>query len=144
MGDVEPKKQALAKAKSDLAAAESSLKEKQDALATVEQNLQELADKQDATMAEKKRLQEESDLCTGRLENAGKLTTALGSEKVRWKENVEILNGQINECVGSVFLAAAFIGYLSPFDMTFREKITKRWVEQCKEIGIPVSDSFSL
>ena len=98
-------------AKSDLAAAEAGLKEKQDALAAVEQKLKELEEKQNATLAEKKRLQEESDLCTGRLERAGKLTAALGSEKIRWKENVGILNEQINDCVGSVFLAAAFIGY---------------------------------
>lgn len=110
----------------------------------MEQNLKELSDKQDATLAEKKRLQEESDLCTGRLERAGKLTAALGSEKVRWKESVDVLNKDINECVGSVFLAAAFIGYLSPFDMTFREKITKNWVVQCQENSIPVSDKFSL
>jgi len=142
--DVEPKKAALAGAKASLASAQASLKEKQDALGAVEAKLNELEEKQSFTLGEKKRLQDESDLCTGRLDRAGKLTAALASEKIRWTENVAKLNEQINECVGSVFLAAAFIGYLSPFDSTFREKITTRWVQQCQELKIPVSEKFSL
>ena len=142
--DVEPKKAALKAAKDTLHAAQASLKEKQDALAGVEAKLKELEDKQNATLAQKKALQEESDLCTGRMERAGKLTNALGSEKIRWKENVAKLTDAINECVGSVFLAAAFIGYLAPFDGSFREKITQGWVTKCQEYNIPVAPIFSL
>merc|ERR1719305_812703 len=110
--DVEPKKAKLQNAKDSLAAAQASLKEKQDALQAVEDKLAELEKKQNDTLNEKQRLADENELCTNRSDRAAKLTNALGSEKIRWGESVTKLNNDIKECVGSVFLASAFLGYL--------------------------------
>merc|ERR1712166_627749 len=142
--DVEPKKAALKGAKDSLSAAQSSLKEKQDALQDVENKLNELEEKQNATLAEKQRLSDENELCTSRSARAGKLTNALGSEKIRWDESVTKLNEDIKQCVGSVFLASAFLGYLGAFDSSFRDQITAQWVEQANELGIPCCEHFSL
>jgi len=45
---------------------------------------------------------------------------------------------------GDVFLAAAFIAYCGPFTTGFRKESITRWVEQCAEMEIPSSPTFSL
>jgi dynein heavy chain len=44
----------------------------------------------DESVAEKQRLEKQMSLTTARLKRAGKLTTALGDEKIRWEENVRV------------------------------------------------------
>jgi len=142
--EVEPKKKKLKAAKETLAVAKDSLAEKQSALAEVEAKLTELEEKQNVTLAEKKKLEDESDLCQSRMVRAAKLTTALGSEKIRWGDSVSDFDCQIEQSVGSVFLASAFVAYLGAFDTSFREKITTAWILRCQEKLIPVPDLFSL
>ena len=68
----------------------SNLKEKQDKLATVEQKIAELQKAYDDSVGEKQHLQHTMALTTARLKRAGKLTTALADEKIRWGETVEV------------------------------------------------------
>lgn len=92
----------------------------------------------------KERLEAEIELCRQRLGRAEKLTSGLGSEHERWKENVHILDQRIRQLVGDVFVAAACISYYGPFTGVFREKLVSKWVEQCLAMEIPVSEKFNL
>ena len=87
---VEPKRQKLAAAESELAVVMATLKEKQDKLAAVEAQIAELQKMYDDSVAEKQRLEKQMSLTTARLKRAGKLTSALGDEKVRWEQNVKV------------------------------------------------------
>ena len=46
--------------------------------------------------------------------------------------------------VGDVFVAAACISYYGPFTGTFRQKLVWKWVDHCKELGIPVTDRYNM
>ena len=46
--------------------------------------------------------------------------------------------------MGDVFVAAACISYYGPFTGVFRDKLVAKWVDQCKELGIPVSERYDM
>ena len=70
-----------------------TLKEKQAKLAGVEAQIAELQKMYDDSVSEKKHLEKNMSLTTARLKRAGKLTTALADEKVRWDESVIVSVG---------------------------------------------------
>ena len=45
---------------------------------------------------------------------------------------------------GDVFMAAAFISYLGAFTGAYRDKLLESWTGRCKDLGIPVSQPYSL
>lgn len=70
----------------------ATLKEKQDSLAAVEAKIAELQKTYDNSVAEKQGLERNIAQTAGRLKRAGKLTTALSDEQVRWDQNVKVSN----------------------------------------------------
>ena len=68
----------------------ANLKEKQDKLAQVEQQIATLQKSYDDSVAEKQRLEKQMSLTNARLKRAGKLTTALSDEQVRWDKSVAV------------------------------------------------------
>ena len=103
--------------------AEAKLKVVMDALAEKEATLAEVTAKVEALQAqlkeaqdESERLQAEAKLTEDRLQRAGILTGALGDEKVRWTETVEVYKNQITLLVGDVFLSASCVSYFGAFD----------------------------
>ena len=92
---VEPKKklvdqmdQELKRAQAELNAKTEKLREEMKKVEDLERAYTEVKDKKD-------KLEHEIELCRLRLIRAEKLTTGLGSEHERWKENVEILDQRI-------------------------------------------------
>jgi len=55
----------------------------------------------------------------------------LKDEGIRWAETVVVMNVQIDELVGNVFLSAACISYYGAFTGTYREALVKKWVQSC-------------
>lgn len=43
------------------------------------------------------------------------LTTGLGDEKVRWQENVAMLDNALENVIGDVLVSSGFVAYLGPF-----------------------------
>jgi hypothetical protein len=60
-------------------------------------------------------LDAQSDLCGKRLGRAGKLTSLLGDELVRWGTAADELAGRLELLVGDAFMAAAVVNYLGAF-----------------------------
>ena len=51
---------------------------------------------------------------------------------------------EIGNVVGNVFVAAACVAYFGAFTSLYRNELISSWIQRCKELGIPVSDEFSL
>jgi len=68
----------------------SMLREKQAKLADVEAKIAELQKTYDDSITEKQKLERNIATTASRLKRAGKLTTALGDEQVRWGETVDV------------------------------------------------------
>ena len=80
----------LLAAESELAEIMATLKEKQDKLQEVMDKIAELQKSYDDSVSEKGQLENTMKLTEARLKRAGKLTSALGDEKVRWDESVKV------------------------------------------------------
>ena len=119
--NTEPKRQAVEKAKIDLAEA-TETKEKMNAL------VKELQDKLDvlmkaytAAMDKKKAAEDEAARCERRLSLANRLVSALGSEKGRWFDAIDRLTQELTVVHGDVLLSSAFVSYVGPFNKQFRD-----------------------
>eukprot|EP00736_Rhodelphis_marinus_P004047 Rmarinus@m.11564 len=141
---VEPKRQALKEAESEVASMQQMLAEKQASLAEVEARVAQLEAKFEAAKAKSASLEEESKQTKLRLERAETLVNGLSGEQKRWREGVEALEGQRENLVGSVLLSAACVAYLGPFTFGYRQDLMGNWVARCMDLGVPVSQDFSL
>merc|ERR1719428_1548175 len=142
--EVEPKKQKLAELNTELNSANAALKEKQDALKKVLDQVAGLEKQLNDTISEKDRLIKEAATCEARLERAGILTVGLKDEGIRWKHTVDDIGIQINNLTGDVFLSSAAISYYGPFTGQYRTEIVDAWLAKVKENNIPCGDSFDL
>ncbi|KAI9095538.1 hypothetical protein DFS34DRAFT_182154 [Phlyctochytrium arcticum] len=142
--EVQPKRRRLEEAQAVLETTQAKLAEKTAALQQVESQLEKLKQKYEESVASKRELADKMEETTRRLGRAGKLTTALADEQIRWAESVERYNQQIDDLVGNIFLAAACVAYYGAFTSTFRRELVQEWIKKCQEIGIPVSDNFNL
>ena len=54
---------------------------------------------------------------------------------------------EVSTCLvlaGNIFLAAACISYVGPFTGVYRDRLVQAWQQQCQQLGVPVSQPFSL
>lgn len=87
---VEPKIKRKEEAEAELKEIMKVLKAKQKELANVEAKIQALRDNLEQKEKEFKIVQDSVDLTYARLNRAGRLTSALSEEEVRWKETVKV------------------------------------------------------
>ncbi|RHY84261.1 hypothetical protein DYB26_001855, partial [Aphanomyces astaci] len=141
--EVGPKRDRLNQMNAVLQDANGKLATKQAELNAVITRVRGLQAQCDFVVAEKKRLIMESDLTRERLKRAEKLTVGLADELIRWKASMEAMVKDEVNLVGDVFLSAASISYLGPFDCTFRAKLTKLWLLECNQL-LPCTANYSL
>ena len=142
--EVEPKKKRLEEMNAQLNAAEADLKEKQDQLQEVLDKVNALQEQCDRTVAEKERLAHEAQLTKNRLTRAGKLTSGLADEQVRWKASVKDFDAEIRDLTGDVLLAAGCVSYYGAFTGKYRERMVEEWLADVHARKIPASKHFSL
>ncbi|VDO03290.1 unnamed protein product [Rodentolepis nana] len=142
---VAPKKLKLEEAERELMENMAALKRTQASLKAVEDKLEELHENLDNVQAEKKRLEDEVELCGLKLVRAKKLIGGLGGEKDRWYREAERLQKVYDNLTGDVLLSAGVIAYLGPFTSVYREACIADWVKVCNsQSGITCSSQFSL
>ena len=142
--EVEPKRQRLEAAQNELAIVTSELQKKEEELRNVEDKIEQLKAAFNDSLAEKERLEFTMAQTAARLERAGRLTTALADEQIRWDENVTQYNAELGNVVGDVFIAAACVAYFGAFTSSYRIELVDSWITKCKELQISVSDNLSL
>lgn len=142
--DIEPKIRKRDAAESELKQVLAVLKQKQNQLAEVEAKIQMLKDDLDKKQKEMQDIQDRYDLNSVRLNRAGRLTSALSDEEVRWRETVKELNEELFAVPGDVLVASACIAYLGAFSIDYRKRMSSEWIEACKRLNIPSSEQFDL
>jgi len=141
---VEPKRAALAEAEASLAKTMAALKKKQDGLKVLTDKIAVLQKQFKDSVEEKQSLEDQADLTKGRLIRAGQLQSSLGSEKVRWAEQVKMFDQELVDVIGNVFLGAACVAYFGAFTNIYREQLVKGWSDKCMELNIPRTDGKGL
>lgn len=87
-------------------------------------------------------IQDNVDLTLGRLNRAGRLTSALCDEEVRWGQIVKDLTAELWAIPGDVLIASAYVAYLGAFPVQYRKELTSNWAVKCKSLKIPSSPQF--
>lgn len=87
-------------------------------------------------------IQDNVDLTMGRLNRAGRLTSALGDEEVRWGQIVRDLTAELFTIPGDVIMASAYVAYIGAFPVQYRKQLALIWAAECKRLKIPSSKTF--
>ncbi|XP_033702631.1 dynein axonemal heavy chain 9 [Tursiops truncatus] len=137
--DVEPKRQALSKATSDLAAAQEKLVAVKAKIAHLNENLAKLTAKFEKATADKLKCQQEAEATAGTISLANRLVGGLASENVRWTEAVQNFKQQERKLCGDVLLTAAFISYLGFFTKKYRQSLMDgTWRPYLNQLQVPI------
>ncbi|ELK12575.1 Dynein heavy chain 11, axonemal [Pteropus alecto] len=125
--DVEPKRQALAQANLELAAATEKLEGIRKKLEDLDRNLSRLTASFEKAIAKKVQCQEES-------------------EKVRWGQSIKSFETQEKTLCGDVLLTAAFVSYVGSFTQQYRQELVDcKWVPFLQQkVSIPITEGLDL
>ncbi len=141
---VEPLHDSLKKAKSDLDEMEEMLRQKQEELRIVEDNVRMLNQKMEETNAEAVDLKNRTEQSERRLKTAQKLTVSLADEYNRWTLSVADIDKQIFNLPGNIFLASAAIVYYGAFVASYRKEMFDSWVKECIDSGLSLSENTAI
>ncbi|OQR83181.1 sporangia induced dynein heavy chain [Achlya hypogyna] len=136
---VEPKKQALALAQTELDATMEILRSAQAGLKQVTDRLAELEASYNAAIAKKEELAAKVIQCQVQLSNADKLIGGLGGEEARWKATVAQLHEDYTNLTGDVLVSAGTISYLGAFTAEFRDELVSSWHTALQTYEVPHS-----
>ncbi|XP_040604816.1 dynein heavy chain 9, axonemal isoform X6 [Mesocricetus auratus] len=143
--DVEPKRQALNKATSDLAAAQEKLAAIKAKITYLNENLAKLTAKFEKATAEKLKCQQEAEVTAGTISLANRLVGGLASENIRWAEAVQNFKQQERTLCGDILLTTAFISYLGFFTKKYRKSLMDgTWKPYLSQLKVPIPTTSTL
>uniref|UniRef100_A0A8C4WLB8 Dynein axonemal heavy chain 10 n=1 Tax=Gopherus evgoodei TaxID=1825980 RepID=A0A8C4WLB8_9SAUR len=143
--EIRPKREKVARLERNYYLSKRDLEKIQTELTTIQRELKALGDKYEAAIREKQQLQEEAEIMERRLIAADKLISGLGSENIRWTNDLEELKMRKVKLLGDCLLCAAFLSYEGAFNWDFRnEMIYHEWQEDIQSREIPLSQPFRL
>merc|ERR1719482_2362723 len=106
-------------------------------VAEVQAQVAKLNTEKNAAVAEKERVEAEAEACLAKLALAERLVNGLADEYIRWQATVKDLKVMATSYIGDCLLASAFVGYISPFNSSFRTMLNTLWLDEIKNRGIP-------
>ncbi|XP_006863495.1 PREDICTED: dynein heavy chain 9, axonemal [Chrysochloris asiatica] len=137
--DVEPKRQALSNATSDLTTAQEKLATIKVKISHLNENLAKLTAKFEKATAEKLKCQQEAEVTAGTISLANRLVGGLASENVRWAEAVQNFKQQERTLCGDILLITAFISYLGFFTKKYRQSLMDgTWRPYLSQLKVPI------
>lgn len=143
--EIKPKREKVARLERNYHLSKRELEKIEKEVKALDEELKNLGEKYDAAMRERASLQEEAEIMERRLIAADKLISGLGSEKIRWTEDLEELKRQRVRLLGDCLLASAFLSYLGAFTWDFRRDMFRgEWEKDVLSREIPVSQPFKL
>ncbi|XP_053409478.1 dynein axonemal heavy chain 11 [Nycticebus coucang] len=144
--DVEPKRQALAQANLELAAATEKLEAIRKKLVDLDRNLSRLTASFEKAIAEKVRCQEEVNQTSKTIELANRLVKELEAKKIRWGQSIKSFEAQEKTLCGDVLLTAAFVSYVGSFTKQYRQELVDcKWVPFLQQkVSIPITKGLDL
>eukprot|EP00803_Ostreobium_quekettii_P011338 evm.model.scf_1312.1 EVM.evm.TU.scf_1312.1 scf_1312:839-40608(+) len=142
---VEPKRKKVAESEKNLRIAQKDLARTKEELLNLNAQLETLRKQFEEKTAEQQDLSAKADLMSRRLEAASRLIDGLGSERVRWTEDMNELEAKINQLVGDCLLTSSFLSYTGAFTFDYRHAMVYgMWQKDVAERRVPHSQPFSL
>ncbi|XP_077481740.1 dynein axonemal heavy chain 9 isoform X2 [Stigmatopora argus] len=142
---VEPKRHALNKANTELAAAQGKLATIKNKISQLNENLAKLTAKFEKATEDKLKSQQEAKSTAHTICLANRLVGGLASENVRWVDAIESFRKQKRMLCGDVLLITAFISYLGYFPKSYRlHLMAENWRPHLTQLRVPIPVTFGL
>ncbi|XP_036352277.2 dynein axonemal heavy chain 10 [Ochotona princeps] len=143
--EIKPKREKVARLERNFYLTKRELERIQNELAAIQRELEALGAKYEAAILEKQKLQEEAEIMERRLIAADKLISGLGSENVRWLNDLDELMHRRVKLLGDCLLCSAFLSYEGAFTWEFRDEMVNQvWQSDILDREIPLSQPFRL
>ncbi|NXF83974.1 DYH9 protein, partial [Sclerurus mexicanus] len=137
--EVQPKRQALSRANTELASAQDKLGTIKAKIACLDENLGRLRAQFEKATSDKLRCQEEAAATAGTIKLANRLVGGLASENARWAEAVKAFKEQQSTLCGDVLLITAFVSYLGYFTNKYRQDLLDGiWMPYLHQLKVPI------
>ena len=141
---IQPKREALAKAKDEYGVMERGLQAKQAELRKVEEKMSGLNQTLRQMEEARNDLEGRMSNCSVKIDRANILISRLGGERERWMSAADALADRYAHLTGDMLLASGVIAYLGPFTASYRQTAIERWSAKCAEVAVPFTAGFSL
>ncbi|XP_043475594.1 dynein axonemal heavy chain 6 isoform X1 [Leptopilina heterotoma] len=141
---VHPKRLKLYAAEKELRAIMDVLEQKQQQLREVENKINKLRREYKEAVDNLTSLEYNIELSETRLNRSGRLTSALADEEIRWQENMKNFDRQMENFIGDSLVAAGALAYLGAFTSEYRRELLTKWLKNCNEKKIPITENFNL
>lgn len=143
--EIKPKRDMVATLEKNFYLAKRELERIQKECAEIDALLKELSVQYEASMNEKRKLAEEAEIMERRAIAADKLISGLGSESVRWNQELGELRQKRVQLLGDCLLGSAFLSYCGAFNFEFRRQMVQSdWLPDLQARQVPVSRPFLL
>lgn len=143
--EIKPKRDQVARLERQYHQSKRELERIQREVLAIEEELESLGKRYEEAKKEQQALQSEAEIMERRLIAADKLISGLGSEKIRWSEELAELKQRRLRLLGDCLLAAGFLSYVGAFNWEFRHQlIHDEWEKDIMDRGIPLSQPFKL
>ncbi|XP_062330264.1 dynein axonemal heavy chain 17-like [Osmerus eperlanus] len=137
--DVAPKRQALAQANAELAAAQDKLSIIKAKINQLNANLAKLTSEFERATTDKLKCQQEADATNQTISLANRLVGGLASEKIRWSASVAQFKIQEKTLSGDIMLISAFVSYVGYFSKKYRSDLMDNyWLPHLKQLKVPI------
>lgn len=141
---VQPKKEALARARAEYKRVKEGLDKALAELRKVEAKIATLNSNLDKMKKKKAELREKIKVCSIKLDRAKSLLGGLGGEKNRWTSIAAQLGEKYENSTGNVLVCSAVIAYVGALTSSYRSDVIQQWVGECKRLSIPGSADFNI
>jgi len=142
---VKPRKINLAISEGLLQSAMAELRQNQDALAVIQDQMAQLEARFNKQMEEKYGLESQMNKTKKKINTARSLIGSLQDERDRWSKGDKVIGDEKRRLVGNVSLATAFISYCGPFNSEFRDILSHDYfAADMKKRGVPLTPDLNL
>nr|KAJ3423035.1 Dynein heavy chain 10, axonemal [Polyrhizophydium stewartii] len=140
---IAPKRAAVATLEKNLALSKHEFEKITKELKRLGDELSSLQQQFHTAKAEQLELKQMAEIMERRLQAADKLISGLGSERIRWAKDLELLKEQRVQLLGDCLVVSGFLSYTGAFNWELRnELIYKRWVMDLESKSVPISAGF--
>lgn len=137
---IQPKRMALAQLERNLGLSQAEYEKIVKEVSSLKSQLEKLQADFGRAKGEQMQLAEMAELMARRLTAADKLISGLGSEKVRWRSELDSLVSSRPQLVGNSLILAAFLSYTGAFHWEYRDYLlTKVWQPDLASKNVPIA-----
>jgi dynein heavy chain len=142
---ISPKRAAVASLEKNLAMSKNEFNKITKELKLLGEELNNLQKQFHTAKAEQLDLKQMAEIMQRRLIAADKLISGLGSERVRWAADLELLKEQRIQLLGDCLLLSGFLSYTGAFNWDLRnELIQNRWMPDLILKEVPITAKFKV